>query len=249
MAVQENAPFGIDRTIRLAPSGSSGPNFVRAGENICVAPGDRIIVVGVSFLSTPPPGLFNEIRPDGTAGAGAGYVLHIAYKPWYYRLQDIDQIPEGAREWYGVGGNAVDSSIIRVDLQYLYCRWGGNVCFTGGVGPPGYQPEVVVAYYWDRSQRNKPFITPTNQSGFVRHTLTFTNAFGPDGSPLRIQRPVCAANVWTPQARGIQLDYGAGTYAMNTRTDSETRAVQLGSFTEITLTDKSEGEVIFGIYI
>lgn len=248
MAIGPNNPVAP-----LQPNYKVGSAFF--GDSICVMPGDRIIIASVTYSGTPPPGATNSALPDGTTGAGAGYVPHIAYRPWYYRTKDINDPPQGGKPAYGVGGNAGQCQTIRVDLQYLYCRYGGVVSFEGGKGPPGYTggggeqgPQATIVYYWERAAMNSGLIAPTSSSGFVPHTLTFINSFDPiDGTAIPIARPVNASRVWTPQARGIVLDYGAGTYNMVTRTDGQARAINLCAFTRVTLTDKSEGEVIFEI--
>lgn len=238
-----------------------------APTNICVAAGDRLYLIQMVANG--------DVAPDGTVGAGAGYMPHWAYRPEWPRLQDVDDPPQGATLINGLNGNAATGPTIRVDLAYLYCPWAGQVTIEGGQGLQGNgsPTEIVIAYGWDQqsrqrqgwwkifheaalrimghSRRDGPLRfprVPMDMRGFVKMTLTFWNS-APTGSPfaLPIARPQMCDSAWTPETEQLVLDSGTGTTSTTVRTNGESNRAPMGGYSRVTAGNIPNNCIICGI--
>jgi hypothetical protein len=241
---------------------------------ICVAAGDRLYFISQTL--TDPNGVGGmDLRPDGTPNQGAGYMPHWVYRPHYPRLQDVRDPPDGAKLYDGINGNAGPGPVIRVDFQFLYCPWAGVVTIEGGRGSvanPTSFP-LLIAYGWDQSGRQRqnwaeritdvvrrvvsplhrtdpikmPRV-PVDMRAYIRHTLTFVNAFNPlDGTALSINRPEMADSVWTPDPQSLILDNGVGTSSCTVPVFGESNRAMLGGFSRVTASGARVPQIIFGI--
>lgn len=254
MAIQENAQPTLSATYV--------PGSKTWLQPICVEAGDRLYLIQMK-----PSG---DISPDGTAGAGVGYMPHWAYRPSYMREQDLHDPPQGANLYDGVNGNAGDigSAPIRVDLGYLYCPWAGQVTIEGGAGGN----PVQIAYGWDQTGRARhgwwrtvaevfwrimgrspreghlkmPRV-PVDMRASAGMTLTFYNAEKDNnGNTFPITRPAWSTCVWTPTTESLILSNGGAT-TTTVRTFGQSNRATLGAYTIITPDSTGATEVIFSI--
>jgi hypothetical protein len=155
---------------------------------ICVAAGDRLMNVGTQPTTGGVDG--GDVVPDGTAGMGAGYSPHWAYRPAWKRTEDLADPPLGGVLFDGLNGNAAVGPTIRVDLQHLYCPWAGVVTVEGGATPAG-QPAptiLLISYAWDQQgrQRQRWEDTVVRLATMVRQFFSPFGIF--KGEPLKFPR-------------------------------------------------------------
>ncbi len=127
-------------------------------QSICVQAGDRLFLIANVLTD-------GNVLPDGTTGAGAGYMPHWVYRPFWCRTQDVNQPPadraaSGTRDpvklYDGLNGNASVGPTIRVDLGYLYCPWAGVVCIEGGRAAGASGTCIIqMAWGWDQQARQR----------------------------------------------------------------------------------------------
>lgn len=255
---------GMPLTIPYKPA-AAGADAQPPIQGICVHAGDRIMLVS-NRLTT------GNVSPDGTAGAGAGYMPHWVYTPYWSRLQDVNEPPNGGevKLYDGLNGNAALPPTIRADLAYLYCPWAGLVTIEGGAGTGG--ATIEIAYAWDQQARQRQkwwdlpaqiltrLARPQGTFGALKFprlpvdmrkqfstTLTFWNAYDGFNRPLPIQRPHMAVAVWTPDSNRLILDNGAGTTSSTVQVNGQSNAAPLGPFSRVTAVSDSVPCIIFGL--
>lgn len=201
-----------------SPGSQNFPGIQNPG-NCGAEVGDILIIKSVKALA--PGGAF---VPDSN-----GYMPHLAIYPGSNELADPNHETKGApgqtNKHTAVPGwpwsNDQSEPCIRVNLGTVFLRWNcGSIQIEGGAigvgGAGGKANTIAITYLWDRPkilervgvQRHVP-------TGVKTHRFTLWNITQASGAPLIIQRPLCAARVWTPDLVTIQGNIGIYQMPLN----------------------------------
>jgi len=216
-------------------------NFPALGTCGCVH-GDTWILKKITGPGT------KKVVPDEN-----GFLPHLAIYPATSYLKDPREVP--VKPGYSFTNDKFPP-VLRVDLASVYMRWAGSVQVEGGMiaggAPP--DPSTIISYtfYWDRQwvlneaegSVRRYMMAPV---GFIRHTFTMYNVGGTDpasGTPIYLERPMCASRVWTPDAVPITASFGTGGATTAVLNSDFAQPVPIGPFTHLS-TPAKVGVLVF----